>query len=414
MAKIKTVVVDDSAVVRQVLSEILNSDPGIELLATAADPIFAMNKMKREWPDVIILDLEMPRMDGLSFLRKIMAERPTPVIICSARAEAGAQTTMQVLAAGAVDVIAKPKIGLQGFLYEAKHAIIDTVKAAAKANIKKLKRNAEISAAMEARRPSNLANKPSAPTRPSLNKPAETQPRPSTTTKDQATAKEQNAVRFGSVFQERMTQPKLSADAMIAPVIARRPVSTTDKIIAIGASTGGTQALELVLKSLSINAPGIVIVQHMPAGFTAAFADRLNGICSIEVKEAENGDRVEHGRALIAPGDKHMLLRRSGLQYFAEVKDGPVINRHRPSVDVLFRSVAQSAGRNAIGIIMTGMGDDGARGMTEMHETGAYCVAQDEETCVVYGMPKEAVKRGAVDKIMPLEHFADFVMQQKS
>jgi two-component system, chemotaxis family, protein-glutamate methylesterase/glutaminase len=408
--KIQTIVIDDSAVVRQVLSDILNSDPAIELFATAADPIFAMNKMKRQWPDVIILDLEMPRMDGLSFLRKIMSERPTPVIICSARAEKGAQTTMQVLAAGAVDVIAKPKVGLQGFLYEARHTITDIVKAAAKANLKKLQRNAEVSAALESRRsPTGEAAQFKFP--PRFEAPKTEIPKVETPKTDSTDKKA--PIKFGSAFSERLAQPKLNADAMLAPTSFRRPVGPTERIVAIGASTGGTQALELVLKSLPVSAPGIVIVQHMPAGFTAAFADRLNGICQVEVKEAEDGDRVEHGRALIAPGDKHMLLRRSGAQYFVEVKDGPVINRHRPSVDVLFRSVAQNAGQNALGIIMTGMGDDGARGMAEMHQTGAFCVAQDEETCVVYGMPKEAVKRNAVDRIMPLEEIADMIMNNK-
>ena len=403
--KIKVIVVDDSAVVRQVLTEILNSDPGIELIATAADPIFAMNKMKKQWPDVIILDLEMPRMDGLSFLRKIMAEHPTPVIICSARAEKGAQTTMQVLSAGAVDVIAKPKLGLQGFLYETRQNLIDTVKAAAKANLRKLKRNAELFAVMEAKgAPASVAPKSR------LEKPS---PKPLSVSPRKPLREENQGIKrqFGSVFSERLAQPKLSADAMLAPVAYRKPVVSTDQVVAIGASTGGTQALEVVLKSLPPTSPGIVIVQHMPAGFTAAFAERLNNICEVEVKEAEDGDKVFHGRALIAPGDKHMLLRRSGGQYLVEVKDGPVINRHRPSVDVLFRSVAQSAGQNATGVIMTGMGDDGARGMAEMHQTGAFCVAQDEETCVVYGMPKEAVKHGGVDKIIPLEHIPNYIMK---
>lgn len=356
MAKIKTLIVDDSAVVRQVLSEILKSDPSIEVLAAVADPLFAMNHMQKQWPDVIILDLEMPRMDGLTFLRKIMAEHPTPVIICSSLAEKGAQATVQVLSAGAVDVITKPKMGVQGFLHEVRSRLIDTVKAAAQANPKRLKHTLEMVSAPE---------------------------------------------------------PKLSVDAMIPPSLRQPGHVTTEQVIAMGASTGGTQALELVLKSLPTHAPGIVIVQHMPAGFTAAFADRLNSICTVEVKEAENRDKVFPGRALIAPGDKHLLLTRNGTQYCVEVKDGPVINRHRPSVDVLFRSVAQNAGRNAVGVIMTGMGDDGARGMEEMHKAGAFTIAQNEETCVVYGMPKEAVKRGAVDKIAPLEHIAMFLMQSE-
>lgn len=346
--KIKTLVVDDSAVVRQALSDILSNAPGIELMGAVADPIFAMHRMEKQWPDVIILDLEMPRMDGLTFLRKIMAERPTPIIICSTLAEKGAQTTIQVLSAGAVEVITKPKLGVQSFLYDQRTILIDTVKAATQANLKKLKRSTELAA----------------------------------------------------------VKPKLSVDAMLAPGLRHLPLTETEKVIAMGASTGGTQALEAVLRNLPTTIPGIVIVQHMPGGFTAAFAQRLNQVCNIEVKEAEDRDEVRPGRALIAPGAKHMLLKRQGRQYRVEVKDGPMINRHRPSVDVLFRSVAQNAGKNAIGVIMTGMGDDGARGLEEMHNSGADTIAQNEESCVVYGMPKEAVKRDAADHIIPLEQIA--------
>lgn len=349
--KIKVLVVDDSAVVRQALSDILSDAPGIELLGAAADPIFAMQRMQKQWPDVIILDLEMPRMDGLTFLRKIMAERPTPIIICSTLAEKGAQATIQVLSAGAVEVITKPKLGVQDFLYEQRTLLTDTVKAATQANLKKLKRSSEIAA----------------------------------------------------------VNPKLSADAMLAPGIRKAPPTTTNTVIAMGASTGGTQALEAVLKQLPPDSPGIVIVQHMPGGFTAAFAQRLNQVCDLTVKEAEHLDPVRSGLVLIAPGDKHMLLDRQGKNYFVAVKDGPLINRHRPSVDVLFRSVAQNAGKNAIGIIMTGMGDDGARGLEEMHKEGAHTLAQNEETCVVYGMPKEAVKRNAVDKIVALDEIAPLI-----
>jgi len=381
--KIKTIVIDDSAVVRQALSDILRSDPGIELIAASADPIFAMQHMEKNWPDVIILDLEMPRMDGVTFLRKIMIERPTPVIVCSTLAEKGAQATMQVLAAGAVDVITKPKIGIQDFLYEVRMTFIDTVKAAARANLHKLKRNQEVSARMDARR-RTFTNY----------------------------AEERNVSRrSSSLGAGQEIQPKLSVDALI-PKSTRSPPSTlTETVVVIGASTGGTQALELILKSLPHSAPGIAIVQHMPGGFTAAFAERLNGICEIEVKEAENGDALVQGRALIAPGNHHILLKRGGGKYFAEIKDGPVINRHRPSVDVLFRSAAQSAGRNTIGVILTGMGDDGARGLEELHHTGAYTIAQNEETCIVYGMPKEAIKRGAVDKVLALEEIASAILQ---
>ncbi|MCP4695773.1 MAG: chemotaxis response regulator protein-glutamate methylesterase [Gammaproteobacteria bacterium] len=373
--KIKTLVVDDSAVVRQALSDILRSDPGIELLAAVANPIFAMHRMERQWPDVIILDIEMPEMDGLTFLRKIMAEHPTPVIICSSMAEKGTQASIQILSSGAVEVITKPKIGARNFLYEAKLTLIDAVKAAAHANLTKIKRIAEMSSV----RGRAVSTKPGKP--------------------------------MPGISTEVIVEPKHSADVILAPRSKPLVRGTTEQIIAMGASTGGTQALEFVLMRLPLHAPGIVIVQHMPGGFTAAFAKRLNGICDIVVKEAENGDRVARGQALIAPGDQHILLRRNGSLYHVELKSGPVVNRHRPSVDVLFRSVAQNAGKNAVGVIMTGMGDDGARGMQEMHNAGAFSIAQNEETCVVYGMPKEAVKRGAVDKIMPLESIAIKLME---
>lgn len=390
MAKIVTLIVDDSAVVRQALTDILGSDPGIEVMAAVADPIFAMRRMEKRWPDVIILDLQMPRMDGLTFLRKIMSEHPTPVVICSTLTEEGAQATMEVLSSGAVDAITKPKIGLQGFLYETKLTLIDIVKAASKANLKKLQRNAV------------LAKRPM----PSL---------PRTESRAPEVAKTTSRFARTPVTGELQVAPKLSADAMLAPPTATRgPVTLTETVVAIGASTGGTQALEVILHSLPYNAPGVAIVQHMPAGFTAAFANRLNSICEIEVREAKNNDRLREGLALIAPGNQHLLVRRSGAQYFVEVKDGPVINRHRPSVDVLFRSVAHAAGSNATGVILTGMGDDGARGLLEMHQSGAFTIAQNEETCVVFGMPKEAIKRDAADKILPLEEITQAVLKRKA
>ena len=357
MNKIKVMVVDDSAVVRQVLTDLLKTDPQIEVIGAAPDPIFALEKMKKQWPDVIVLDVEMPRMDGITFLRKLMSEHPTPVVICSTLTEKGAETTMQAMSAGAVDIITKPKIGLKQFLTDSIAEITRAVRAAACAN------------------PKRLAAAPSA---------------------------------------AAMVKPKLTADAILAPVSSHHAMAeTTDRVIAIGTSTGGTQALEVVLTALPRVCPGIVIVQHMPEKFTAAFASRLNSLCEIEVREAQNGDRVIPGHALIAPGGRHLLLKRSGAQYIAEVIDGPVVNRHRPSVDVLFRSVAKCAGKNAIGIIMTGMGDDGAAGLLEMKQAGAHTVAQDEATCVVYGMPKEAVKRGAADKIIPLESIAGVITAQK-
>jgi two-component system chemotaxis response regulator CheB len=351
MSSIKVMVVDDSAVVRQVLAGLLSESPGIEVLHAAADPILASERMKQAWPDVIILDIEMPRMDGLTFLRKIMQERPTPVVICSTLTEKGARITVDALAAGAVSVITKPKLGLKQFLAESAGELIATVRAAAKARVR--------------RAPSGTAA-----------------PAPLVPT------------------------PKHSADAILPPADNRPVLQTTERLVAIGTSTGGTQALEAVLTGLPRVCPGLVIVQHMPEKFTAAFAARLDGICQISVKEAQNNDRVVPGRALIAPGGRHMMLKRSGAQYFVEVRDGPLVNRHRPSVDVLFRSVARHAGANALGIIMTGMGDDGAAGMLEMRQAGARTLAQDEESCVVFGMPKEAIKRGGVERTVSLPMIA--------
>jgi two-component system chemotaxis response regulator CheB len=345
MKKINVLVVDDSAVIRQVVTGILSGDKSINVLAAVADPIFAMQRMKIQWPDVIVLDVEMPRMDGITFLKKIMAERPTPVVICSTLTLKGAETTMQALAAGAVTIIAKPKIGIKNFLLESSGELLHAVKSAACANIKNLLPSTHAPIPLEA---------------------------------------------------------KLSADAMLSPG-GNALSKTTDMVVAIGTSCGGTQALEFVLSALPRVCPGMVVVQHMPEKFTAAFAERLDSICQIEVKEAQHGDRVIPGRALISPGGKHMLLQRSGAQYHVEVRDGPLVNRHRPSVDVLFRSVAKFAGKNAVGIIMTGMGDDGALGLYEMHEVGSYTIAQDEKSCVVFGMPKEAIKLGGVDKITSLE-----------
>ena len=348
--KIRVMIVDDAAVVRQTIREILEREPDIEVIGAAADPIFALDKMKQNWPDVITLDIEMPRMDGVSFLRKIMAERPTPVVICSSLAEQGAETTLQALEAGAFGIITKPRLGVKQFLSDASGDLVAAIRAAARANAK------------------NLATRPAAP------------------------------------------PPKLNADAILASQTPTRAATamakTTEGVVAIGTSTGGTQALETVLKALPAVCPGMVIVQHMPEKFTAMFAARLNGLCKVDVREAQNGERVIPGRALIAPGGRHMLLKRSGAQYIVEVVDGPLVNRHKPSVDVLFRSVAQTAGRNALGIIMTGMGDDGARGLAEMHTAGAQTLAQDEASCVVYGMPKEAVRLGAVDKSVPLDTIA--------
>jgi len=344
MNKIKALVVDDSAVVRQVLVGILDAATGIEVIAAAADPLLAMEKMRLQWPDVIVLDVEMPKMDGITFLRRIMAERPTPVVICSTLTEKGAQVTIDALAAGAVAVVTKPRLGLKQFLTESADELVATVRTAARANVRKPVVRAPLPA-VEARH---------------------------------------------------------SADVILPPQGARALDRTTERVVAIGTSTGGTQALEQVLTELPRVCAGIVIVQHMPEKFTAAFAARLDKLCRIAVKEAAHGDRVVPGRALIAPGGRHMLLRRSGAQYFVEVVSGPPVNRHCPSVDVLFRSVAGAAGGNALGIILTGMGDDGAAGLLEMHENGARTIAQDEQSSVVFGMPREAIKRGGVDRVLPL------------
>jgi two-component system chemotaxis response regulator CheB len=326
---------------------VLAADPGIELLGAAADPLLAMTRMKQQWPDVLVLDVEMPRMDGITFLKKIMQERPTPVVICSTLTTQGAATTLEALAAGAVAIISKPKLGLKDFLEDSSQDLVASVKAAARANVKRL-------AAAAARPP-------------------------------------------------LVPVVKHTADVILPLSGPRAMTQTTERVVAIGTSTGGTQALEVVLTALPRVSPGIVIVQHMPEKFTAAFAARLDSLCQITVKEAQTNDRVVPGRALIAPGGKHMLLKRSGAQYAVEVVDGPLVNRHRPSVDVLFRSVAKCAGANAFGIIMTGMGDDGAAGLLEMRQAGARTIAQDEESCVVYGMPKEAVKRGGVERTVSLD-----------
>jgi two-component system, chemotaxis family, protein-glutamate methylesterase/glutaminase len=353
--KIKVLLVDDSAVVRQVLAALLGKDPSIQVIASAPDPIFAMDKMNQQWPDVIVLDVEMPRMDGITFLKKIMSVRPTPVVICSTLTEKGAATSMQALAAGAVSIVTKPKTRLKDFLEQDDGDIVTAVKEAAQANMRGIK-----------------------------------------------------AMTMGAFAPV----PKLKIDDVMPNQDGAHTSAmhtTTDTLVAIGTSTGGTQALEVVLTALPRTSPGIVIVQHMPEKFTAAFATRLNSISQLEVLEAKNGDRVIPGRALVAPGGRHMVVKRSGAQYHVEIMDAPPVNRHRPSVDVLFRSVAKCAGSNALGIIMTGMGDDGALGLKEMHDAGAPTIAQDEKTSVVYGMPKEAVKLGAVDKSAPLQSIAGMI-----
>jgi two-component system, chemotaxis family, protein-glutamate methylesterase/glutaminase len=350
--KIRVLIVDDSAVVRQALTEILSSDPQIEILGTASDPFVAAQRIKEEIPDVITLDVEMPRMDGITFLQKIMSQHPIPVVMCSSLTEENSETALKALEYGAVEIIQKPKLGVKQFLEESRVIICDTVKAAAQARVKRIL--------------------------PGVKKVA----------------------------------PKLTADVVLAKPTGNAMIQTTEKVVIVGASTGGTEALRVFLEAMPLDAPGIVIVQHMPEHFTRSFAARLNSVCRISVKEAENNDTVVRGRALIAPGNAHALLKRSGARYYVEIKDGPLVSRHRPSVDVLFRSAARYAGKNAVGVIMTGMGDDGAKGLLEMKEAGAVTIAQDEQSCVVFGMPKEAIKLGAVDRILPLENIAGAAVRE--
>ncbi len=355
MAKsIKVMIVDDSAVVRQTLKEILEMDRDITVQAVAPDPLFALKKLETELPDVIISDVEMPRMDGITFLKTVMERFPVPVVICSSKTEEGSENALRAMEYGAIEIIQKPKLGTKQFLEDSRVEICDVVKAA---NLSRPK----------ARRP---------------------------------------APRMPEVSQ------KLTADVMLPKPGPERGLETTERIVVVGASTGGTEALKEFLEALPEDTPGIVIVQHMPEHFTAAFARRLDGLCRLTVKEAEDGDTILRGRALIAPGNRHTLLKRSGARYYVEVKDGPLVCRHRPSVDVLFRSAARYAQKNAVGVIMTGMGDDGARGMKELHDTGAYTIAQDEATSVVFGMPNEAIKMGGVDIVLPLSRIFEEVLRR--
>ncbi len=336
MKPIRVLIVDDSALIRGLLKEILSEDPDIEVVGVAPDPYIARNKIKALNPDVLTLDVEMPKMDGLTFLQKLMAARPIPVIMVSSLTEQGAATTMHALEAGAVDFVTKPSIDIRQGLEELSHQIVSKVKTAAQASLKKRT--------------------------------------PSTDCSDR--------------IKELAAQSSM--------------IKTTDSIIAIGSSTGGTEALRELLEVLPPNTPPILMTQHMPERFTKTFANRLNELCQINVKEAEEGDSVIPGQALLAPGNFHMELRRSGARYYVTLNQAPPVNRHRPAVDPMFQSVAKFAGANSIGVILTGMGNDGASGMLDMKKTGAFNLAQDEASCVVFGMPKEAIKAGAVDKILPL------------
>ncbi|TCO10941.1 protein-glutamate methylesterase/protein-glutamine glutaminase [Natronoflexus pectinivorans] len=354
--KIRVLIVDDSAVVRQSLSSILESDPQIEIMGTAADPLIAVKKIMKEVPDVITLDIEMPRMDGLTFLRKIMSQHPIPVVVISSLTNEGTEVAMKALEYGASEIIGKPAMNAAHFFNESKIRLCDAVKAASQAKLSRLK----------------ISNTP----------------------------------------QVEIVKPKYSADIILEAGSYKKRIADTDKIIVLGASTGGTEAIRSLLKSLPPRMPGIAIVQHMPEGFTKSFANSLNTITNLEVKEAEDGDRLYQGRVLIARGDHHMLLKRSGKEYSVEIKKGPLVNRHRPSVDVLFRSAARYAGQNATGILLTGMGADGAKGLLELKEAGSDTIAQNQETSIVFGMPKEAIKLGAAKGILGIDEIAPYLVKK--
>ncbi len=346
MSPIRVLVVDDSALIRNVMKEILSQDPEIEVVGSAPDPYVARDKIKTLNPDVLTLDVEMPKMDGLTFLQKLMASRPMPVVMVSSLTEQGAATTLQALESGAVDFVTKPTVDIQHGLSDLAEQITSKVKIAAQATVKK------------------------------------------------------------------RTPPADCADRIKALAAQSAMIKTTDTIIAIGASTGGTEALRELLEVLPPNTPPIIITQHMPERFTKSFADRLNELCQIQIKEAREGDSVIPGQALLAPGNYHMELRRSGARYYVSLNQEAPVNRHRPSVDAMFRSVARYAGGNSLGVILTGMGNDGAAGMLEMKKAGAFNLAQDEASCVVFGMPKEAIKAGGVDKVLPLNEIPSALLSQ--
>jgi two-component system, chemotaxis family, protein-glutamate methylesterase/glutaminase len=338
---IKVLVIDDSALMRQTLSEIINSDSHLEVVGTAADPFFAAQKIKSCIPDVITLDIEMPRMDGLTFLKRLMEQYPIPVVIISSLSQEGSHLALRALELGAVEIVAKSEIkNTKSSLEESSIRIVDAIKAAYLVPVKR-------------------------------------------------------------VSVKRTQHDQMMVKSKASPADDQN-YKTTDKLIAIGASTGGTEALRIFLRAVPANAPGILITQHMPAGFTKSFADQVNTICDITVKEASDGEKIMRGHAYIAPGGKHMELYRSGAKYFIRIRDGELVNRHKPSVDVLFHSVAKHAGQNALGIIMTGMGKDGAQGLLAMKDSGGKTLAQDEQSSVVFGMPREAIKLGAADHVVSL------------
>ena len=354
MQKIKVLCVDDSALIRSLMTEIINGQPDMTVVATAPDPLVARELIKQHNPDVLTLDVEMPRMDGLDFLEKLMRLRPMPVVMVSSLTERGSEITLRALELGAVDFVTKPRVGIRDGMLDYAEKLADKVRAAARARVRQ-----RVAHAPAGTTPTDATGAPQAPA--------------------------------------------------LAPLF-NNPLVSTEKLIIVGASTGGTEAIREVLVPLPPDAPAVLIAQHMPPGFTKSFAQRLNGLCRITVKEAEHGERVLPGHAYIAPGHAHLLLARSGANYIAHLSDEPPVNRHRPSVDVLFRSAAQHAGKNAVGVILTGMGRDGAAGLLDMKQAGAYTLAQDEASCIVFGMPREAIALGAADEVAALPDMSRRVM----
>ncbi|WP_434662610.1 chemotaxis response regulator protein-glutamate methylesterase [Paraburkholderia sp. A3BS-1L] len=370
MQKIKVLCVDDSALIRSLMTEIINGQPDMTVVATAPDPLVARELIKQHNPDVLTLDVEMPRMDGLDFLEKLMRLRPMPVVMVSSLTERGNEITLRALELGAVDFVTKPKVGIRDGMLDYAEKLADKIRAASRARVR----------------------------------PAARAPAAGTAA---ATAASGAAAQAAHAAGAHGAHPHAPLHA--APML-NNPLVSTEKLVIVGASTGGTEAIREVLQPLPPDAPAVLIAQHMPPGFTKSFAQRLNGLCRITVKEAEHGERVLPGHAYIAPGHAHLLLARSGANYIAHLSDAPPVNRHRPSVDVLFRSAALHAGKNAIGVILTGMGRDGAAGLLEMRQAGAFTLAQDEASCIVFGMPREAIAMGAADEIAPLAEMSRRVM----